>query len=143
MTRRILLMLFLMLRLTAYAEAQVPVIVKLSLLGNINTIAGQLHGTVVDSIPGTKIYLLSLPTPVSSVLGSLLSPVTSLVSPVTSLLSQVTGLLGVQWAEVNSGVTLPLVGQLEVLQPASGAAPDWYKAQPTWQIMHAQDALAF
>ncbi|MBO0911898.1 MAG: S8 family serine peptidase [Acidobacteria bacterium] len=147
MTRRILFTLLLMLGLTAYAEAQtpaqIPVIVGLS-SGTINSVVGLLHGTVLDSIPGSNIYLLSLPVPAPSLLGSLLSPVTSLLSPVTSLLSQVTGLLGVQFAEVNtSGVTPPNVGQLSVLQPAGGDAPDWYKAQPAWQIMHAQDALAF
>src|SRR5262249_987706 len=61
----------------------------------------------------------------------------------TSLISPVAGLLGIQWAEVNSGVTLPNIGQLGVLQVVSGVDPGWYAAQPTWQIMRAQSALAY
>jgi subtilisin family serine protease len=121
--------LLLMLGLTAYAEAQVPVIVQISPLGNITSIAGVLNGTVLDSIPDAHIYLLNLPIPAPSALNSLLSPVM--------------GLLGIQWAEVNTGITLPNVGQLGVLQVVSGVAPNWYQAQPTWQIMHAQSALAY
>ena len=130
MTRRpILLILLLMLGLTAYAEAQVPVIVQLSPSGNITSVVSALNGILLDNIPGTKIYLLNLPIPVPSALNSLLSPLENL-------------LLGIQWAEVNSGITLPNVGQLGVLQGVSGVAPNWYQAQPTWQIMHGQDALA-
>jgi subtilisin family serine protease len=128
--RRIILILVLMLGLTAYAEAQVPVIVQLSPLGNILSVTRVLNGTVLDSIPNTHIYLLNLP--LSSTLNSLLSP-----------LSPVLGLLGIQWAEVNSGVTLPNVGQLGVLQVAGSAAPNWYQAQPAWQLMHAPNALAY
>jgi subtilisin family serine protease len=127
--RRILLILLLMLGLTAYTEAQVPVIVQISPLGNITSIVGALNGTVLDSIPDAHIYLLNLPIPAPSALNSLLSPVM--------------GLLGIQWAEVNSGITLPNVGQLGILQVVSGVAPNWYQAQPTWQIMHAQNALAY
>jgi len=123
------LILALMLGLTAYAEAQVPVIVQLSPSGNITSVVSALNGILLDNIPGTKIYLLNLPIPVPSALNSLLSPLENL-------------LLGIQWAEVNSGITLPNVGQLGVLQGVSGVAPNWYQAQPTWQIMHGQDALA-
>ena len=131
MTRRpILLILLLMLGLTAYAEAQVPVIVQLSPSGNITSVVSALNGILLDNIPGTKIYLLNLPIPVPSALNSLLSPLENL-------------LLGIQWAEVNSGITLPNVGQLGVLQVVSGVAPNWYQAQPTWQIMRAQNALAY
>ena len=129
MTRRMVLILALMLGLTAYAEAQVPVIVQLSPSGNITSVVSALNGILLDNIPGTKIYLLNLPIPVPSALNSLLSPLENL-------------LLGIQWAEVNSGITLPNVGQLGVLQGVSGVAPNWYQAQPTWQIMHGQDALA-
>jgi len=118
-----------MLGLTAYAEAQVPVIVQISPLRNITSIVGALNGTVLDSIPDAHIYLLNLPIPAPSALNSLLSPVM--------------GLLGIQWAEVNSGITLPNVGQLGVLQVVSGVAPNWYQAQPTWQITRAQSALAY
>ena len=80
MTRRpILLILLLMLGLTAYAEAQVPVIVQLSPSGNITSVVSALNGILLDNIPGTKIYLLNLPIPVPSALNSLLSPLENLL----------------------------------------------------------------
>jgi subtilisin family serine protease len=118
-----------MLGLSAYAQAQTPLIVQISPLGNITSIANALGGTVLDQIPNTQIYLLSVPVNVPPLLTSVLSPLA--------------GLLGIQWAEVNSGVTLPNVGQLGIFQVISGVAPGWYAAQPTWQIMHVQDALAY
>lgn len=127
--RRLLLTLILMLGLAAYTEAQVPVIVQLGPLGNIVNITNTLGVTVLDSIPGTNIYLLNVPLGVQT-----------LLTPAFSLLDS---LLGIQWAEVNSGLGLPTVGQLGVLQTVSGVDPGWYAAQPTWQIMHSQNALAY
>jgi subtilisin family serine protease len=128
--RRLFLTVSLILSLSVFAQAQVPVIVQISGFGNINTVASSLGATVLDSIPDTKIYLLSLPIPVPSAITNLLSP----------LLSQ---LLGIQWIEVNTGITLPTVGQLGVFQTIGGIAPDWYKDQPAWQITGAQGALAY
>jgi subtilisin family serine protease len=108
--------------LTVHAEAAVPVIVEISGLSNITSVAGSLGATVLDSIPDTNIYLLNVPVPIPSFLASL---------------------LGIQWQETNSGVTLPNIGQLGVFQIISGTAPDWYKYQPAWQIMHSQEALAY
>lgn len=127
--RRIFLILILILGLSAYAQAQVPLIVQISPLGNITSIVNVLGGTVLDNIPNTQIYLLSVPVNIPPL--------------ITSLISPIAGLLGIQWAEVNSGVTLPNVGQLGVLQVVSGVDPNWYAAQPAWQIMHAQNALAY
>jgi subtilisin family serine protease len=127
--RRLFLILILMLGLSAYAQAQTPLIVQISPLGNITSIANALGGTVLDAIPNTQIYLLSVPVNVPPLLTAPISPLASL--------------LGIQWAEVNSGVTLPNVGQLGVFQTISGVDPGWYAAQPTWQIMHAQNALAY
>jgi subtilisin family serine protease len=111
-----------MFGLTVHATAAVPVIVQISGLNNITSVADSLGATVLDGIPDTNIYLLSVPVPIPSFLASL---------------------LGIQWQETNSGVTLPNVGQLGVFQVISGTAPDWYKYQPTWQIMHSQEALAY
>jgi subtilisin family serine protease len=125
--RRILLTLILILGLSSFAQAQVPVIVQLSPLANLTSLTGALGATVLDSIPDARIYLLNVP-----LLSSLLQP----LSPITSL-------LGIQWFEVNTSITLPNVGQFGVLHIISGVAPDWYKNQPAWQIMHAQNALAY
>lgn len=127
--RRLFLTLILILSLSAFAQAQVPAIVQISGFGNIHTVASTLGATVLDGIPDARIYLLNLPVPVPSA--------------VTSLSSWLLQLLGIQWIEVNTGITLPTVGQLGVFQTIGGVAPDWYKNQPAWQITGAQDALAY
>jgi subtilisin family serine protease len=127
--RRLFLTVILILSLSAFAQAQVPVIVQISGLGNIHTVASALGATVLDGIPDTRIYLLSLPLPAPSA-----------VSNLSSWLLQ---LLGIQWIEVNTGITLPTVGQLGVFQTIGGVAPDWYKNQPAWQITGTQHALSY
>jgi subtilisin family serine protease len=119
--RRLLLALILMFVLTAHAGAA-PLIVQISGLNNISSVAASLGATVLDGIPDSNIYLLNVPAPIPPFLAAL---------------------LGIQWQETNSGVTLPNIGQLGVFQVISGTSPDWYKYQPTWQIMHSQEALAY
>src|SRR5262245_35223339 len=119
--RRLFLALVLMFGLAAQAGAAVPVIVQISGLRNITSVAGSLGATVLDGMPESNVYLLDVPVPIPPFLASQ---------------------LGIQWQEINSGVTLPNIGQLGVFQVISGTAPDWYKYQPTWQIMHTQEALA-
>jgi len=119
--RRLFLALVLIFGLTAQAGAA-PVIVQISGLGNIASIAASLGATVLDGIPASNIYLLNVPVPIPAFLASL---------------------LGIQWQEPNSGVALPNIGQLGVFQAISGIDPDWYKYQPTWQIMRSQQALTY
>src|SRR5437660_11404293 len=99
--RRLFLSLVLLLTLSVFSNAQVPVVVQLSGLGNINSVVSSLGATVLDSIPDAKIYLLNVPVSVPS-------QVTTLISP---LLSQ---MLGIQWFEINTGITLPGIAQLGV-----------------------------
>src|SRR5262249_34535581 len=119
--RRLFLALALILSLTAQAGA-VPIIVQVSSVSNFTSIVGWLGGMVLDSIPDANMYLLDLPAPIPPFFANL---------------------LGIQWQEINSGVTLPNIGQLGVFQVISGTAPDWYKYQPAWQIMHSQEALSY
>src|SRR5215470_2671166 len=97
--RRLFLALILILGLTAQAGAA-PVIVQISGLSNITSVAASLGATVLDGIPDSNIYLLNLRVPISPFLASL---------------------LGIQWQETNSGVTLPNIGQLGVFQVVSSA----------------------
>ena len=103
-------------------QPPVPVIVQLSGVSSIASVADSLGATVLDGIPDANIYLLNVPISIPPFLASL---------------------LGIQWQEANTGVTLPNMGQLGVFQTISGTAPDWYKGQPTWQILHSQDALTY
>src|SRR5438067_4871392 len=121
--RRLILILVLIFGLSLQAgAASLPVIIQISPTASISLITNTLGATLLDSIPGANTYLLSVP-----------------VAPITLTQS----LLGIQWLELNSGVTLPNVGQLGVFQIVSSAAPDWYKYQPSWQHIHAQDALPY
>src|SRR5262245_4160410 len=87
--RRAFLLAALVLGLTVHASAapfNLPVILQLMPGANITTVVGSLGGTLVDSIPGTNTYLVNVPFVPSLVTASL---------------------LGIQWAELNVGVTLP------------------------------------
>ena len=91
--RRILLVLVLLFGLTAQAgAASYPVIVQISPLSSITSIAAALGGSVVDTIPGANTYLLNVPLVPSATVASL---------------------LGIQWMELNQGVTLPGFVQLQ------------------------------
>ena len=122
--RRWILSFVLIFTLSVQASAApVQVIVQLksnSLLGNVLNL---LDGVLLDSIPEANIYLLKLPKLpiVSSLLGNL---------------------LGILWTEPNVGVVQPPSGRFGVLQTQSPAA-DWYKYQPAFQKVRAQQALAY
>ena len=125
MTRpRLLLLLGLvlaLLNLNAVA-AGYPLIVQISPTTSITAVASYLGGTVVDSIPEFNEYLLQVP-----------------VVPIVQTLP----LLGIDWMELNSGVTLPPLPHLMYLQVAPNAAADWYKAQPALVLINAGKALAY
>jgi subtilisin family serine protease len=132
--RRLLLILCLILALSTQSSAQlslgpislssIPIIVQISPLANINVIAGVLGGTIVDSIPDASIYLLKLPV-FPSLAGSLLS------------------LLGIQWIEVNTAVFVPNIALLNAVTIPGTVAADWYKNQPSWQLIESQKALPY
>src|SRR5262249_2203481 len=89
---------------------------------NITSVVSALGGQVIDSIPGTGIYLLDVP-----------------VVPPSSTAS----LLGIQWMELNQGVTLPGFVQVGVLPTPANVAPDWYKAQPSMLLIRSGNASPY
>src|SRR2546423_13028840 len=92
--RRLILILILVLGLSLSTQAatiSLPVIIQISPTANITSITSALGATLLDSIPGANTYLLSVP-----------------VAPIQF----VQALLGIQWLELNSGVTPPHVGAL-------------------------------
>jgi subtilisin family serine protease len=121
--RPLLLVLTMAFALTASAQpASVPLIIEKSPTASITAITASLGATVVDSIPGADTYLLNVP---------------AVPSPATA------SLLGIQWLELNTGVTLPGFVQLGVLPIPANAAPDWYKYQPSMQLIRAGAALTY
>ncbi|MBI4471790.1 MAG: S8 family serine peptidase [Acidobacteria bacterium] len=91
-------------------------------MASINTIAGALGGSVVDSIPGANIYLLNVPLVPSSLDASL---------------------LGIQWLELNTSVSLPNFALPGVLTVPGATPADWYKSQPSWQLIRTGEALPY
>ena len=121
--RRLFLILILILGLsTQLSAASYPLIIQTSPLASITVIVGVLGGTLVDRIPGTNTYLINVP----------LVP-----SPATA------SWLGIQWMELNIGVTQPSFFQVGVVTVPPNTPPDWYKAQPSMLRIHAGDALAY
>jgi len=122
--RRLLLFLVLVFALFNLhaAAASYPLIVQISPTASINSVASYLGGTVVDSIPGSNEYLLQ-------------------VSVVPAL--QPSSLLGIEWMELNTGVTLPPLPHLGYLQASANAGADWYQAQPALVLINAGKALAY
>jgi subtilisin family serine protease len=118
---------FLIITLSAVLSAPLhaasyPLIVQISAASDITNIAPALGGVIVDSIPGADTYLLDVP----------LIPAATTAS-----------VLGIQWMELNTGVTLPGFAVLGIVTVPATMAADWYKYQPSWQLIHAQNALSY
>jgi subtilisin family serine protease len=106
---------------TAYAQSSVPVIVKLAPGANLSIVTNLLGGSLLDTIPGTNTILLKLPA----------------VPLVTPLLR----LLGVEWVEADTGVRV--ANSLRMLQGTNVLARDWYKQQPSLQLIKSGAALRY
>jgi subtilisin family serine protease len=116
----LLTVLLLGLPLTAGAGPY-PLIVQIAPGLNIVSIVAALGGTLIDSIPDAGTYLLNLP---------------AIPSPVQA------GLLGIQWLELNQGVTLPGFIQLGVVAVPATVGADWYKYQPAMVLVRSGPALS-
>src|SRR5688572_16569968 len=92
------------------AANPVPVVVKLLPGANLSLITNLLGGTVIDSIPEANTYLLKLPA--------------------LPLLSPVLKLLGVEWLELDRGVSQPANGQLKLLDVPWSIGGSWDDRQP-------------
>ena len=102
------------------AANPVPVVVKLVPGANLSVITNLLGGTVIDAIPEANTYLLKL--------------------PVLPVLSPILKLLGVEWLELDRGVSLPSNGQLKLLDVPWSLGGGWYKAQPALQLIRTGPA---
>jgi subtilisin family serine protease len=119
--RRIVLILGLLFVFAGQAAAA-PLIVQISPLTSITSVVLALGGTLVDSIPGSNIFLLNVPIVPSSLTASL---------------------LGIQWMETNQGVTLPSLPVPLVMTVAGNTAADWYKSQPSMVLVRSGESLAY
>ena len=125
MIKRIVLCLLVFCTLSANAmAADVPAIVQLGPLGNILNVVNALGGTLLDQIPGTKIYLLKLPN-----------------LPIISPLLQT--VLGIVFVEPDKIVPVPARSQMGVLTTGQTTAADWYKAQPNLAKIRSTNAQSY
>jgi len=103
---------------STHAAAPVSVVLKILPGSNLPLISNLLGGSLIDAIPEANTYLLNLPS--------------------LPLLTPTLKLLGVQWIEVDRGVSLP-AKSLRLLDVPL-ATNDWYKQQPALQLIHTQAA---
>src|SRR5947207_3308081 len=124
MARRPVALIFLLIiAFAAPARAgSYPLIVEIFPGATITQIAAALGGTLVDHIPGSDTYLLNIPLVPTQLTASL---------------------LGINWMELNTGVTMPGFVERGVLNVASNPPPDWYRYQPSMQLIRAGDALPY
>jgi subtilisin family serine protease len=121
--RRLLLIFMLVFGLASHASAaSIPIIVELGPLDLLSPVLKLLNGTLVDQIPGTKIYLLN-------------------VQILPSALSIFQSLGGVEQWEVNYAVNQPGNARLAVFSVKPEAPADWYKNQPAMLRIRLPNAL--
>ena len=121
--RRIVLAFVLVCCLTVHAgAASYPLIIQLSPVANLTSILSALGGNLLDSIPGANTYLIKVP----------------LVPP-----QGLAALLGIQLMEVNKGVAGPGFEPIGLVNVPADTLWDWYKYQPSLNLIHAGDALAY
>ena len=121
--RHSLLTVILLLAFSVQALANpLPLIVQVSPTARITNIAAALGATLVDTVPGANIHLLNVPVVPSSLTASS---------------------LGIEWMELNTGVTLPGFIQVGILTVPGTTVSDWYKYQPSMQLIRAGAALPY
>jgi subtilisin family serine protease len=122
--RRIFGVLLLGLMMSSTAQAAATVIVEVGPLTNISLIARLLNATLLDSIPGTRIHLLS-------------------VSELPLLSSLQLNLLGIVNIEVNKVVAAPAHLRYAILSVPGAADAHWYLNQPAMARVGAGRAHAY
>src|SRR5712671_2772918 len=117
---RLVLVFALFFAVNADAATTVPVIVKLLPGASLLQVSALLRAVPVDSIPGTNIYLLRLPS--------------------LPILTPALKLLGVEWLEANRGIGLPSIAHARLLRVSSKNDPKWYRNQPALGLIRSEAA---
>src|SRR5215471_1727082 len=103
-------------RLPLLGAPSIPLIIHVGPLADILSIVNALGGSLVDSIPGSGIYLVNVPQVPLSALASL---------------------LGIDWMELNTSVSLPNFVLPTLISMPPGAPTNWYASQPAWVKLRA------
>src|SRR5215831_7999522 len=110
------LVLIVSTQLTVWAGS-VNVIVEIGPNGKAAAIAAAVGGQVLQSLPGTNFYLMSVPS-AASLAGSFQPNVVAV--------------------ENNTPLAVQPSGAIGIIQTSKGA--EWYAAQPAMQLVHAANA---
>jgi subtilisin family serine protease len=124
------LLVFTLFTAQAQAATSIPVIIKIKPLASLLQVLDALSGTLIDNIPGTRIYLVNVPE-------------VPLIQPILGLLGNTLGLLGLEWLEVNNGISEPSHSQLGILDTSGNTSPDWYRNQPAMTLIRADQARPY
>jgi subtilisin family serine protease len=112
------------------AASSIPLIVKILPGASLFQVLDWLTGSLVDSIPGSNLYLVNVPK-------------LPLLQPVLGLLTNTLGLIGLDWFEINDGVTEPTHARVGVIEIAGTTEADWYRNQPAFALVRAGQAHAY
>jgi hypothetical protein len=121
MVRRVVIFILVLsiFSVNAMAASNPTIIQTNGLVGNVLGLVSALGGgTLLDSIPGTNIYLLDLPN----------------LPVVTPLLQTI---LGIVFIEPDRKIQTPARGEMGILTVGPATAWDWYKMQPEFQRINA------
>ena len=132
-TRRFFLVAVLVLTISTaevHAADSLPIIVKLTQASQLTPVLNRFAGVLVDSIPGSDIYLINVPD-------------SWLIRTTLGLPTYLLQLIGIDWLEINLGVAQPDLGQLGIFERTGTAGADWYKNQPAMQLIKANQAQAY
>jgi subtilisin family serine protease len=119
--KRIVFTFLLLVCFSSQVFGAVPVIVQLTPLTNVNLVAQLLGGSVLDSVPGVNVHLLSLPS-----------------LPVLSGLQL--SLLGITSIELDKVVSVGFSPRAGVLTAPGSAAADLYRYQPAMLWVDSENA---
>jgi subtilisin family serine protease len=117
---RLTVIFVLLFAVNADAATSVPVIVKLLPGANLPLVSALLRAVQVDSIPGSNIFLLRLPS--------------------LPILTPALRLLGVDWIDTNRGLGLPSVAHAKLLGGSGTNDPRWYRSQPALGLIRSEAA---
>jgi subtilisin family serine protease len=118
---KLLLLLFLVVGVFQIdALAQIGLVVQLPPTANIQNVADQANGAVIDAFPESNQFLLSVPA-------------------VPQNLSDT----DVRWMEVNSATTLQANRRPLYLHSAVNSQPEWYATQPPLTLLNLGAALRY
>lgn len=118
--RKCLLLALLLGFFNVHAFSQIGIVVQLSPQTDPNEVAARFNGVVLEALPESNQFLLSVPAIPTGPLSN-----------------------DIRWMEPNQPSTLPSNPRTGYLTVTQNTAADWYKAQPAFALIKLSDALTY